>query len=290
MRQLVHRIPTVFSYGIFLLLAIVPLALGLGYALSYSLGWTGLLSEGFTLAHWSAVLFSGELWWSLALSLYAAVLAIGLAILLALGLVLRWKKHLLQGRLSYVIYLPLVFPATVVGFLLFQWLSKGGFFSRISFQLGWTESLQAFPSIVNDQWGVGIILAHMLMATPFFTILFANIYRSEQLDRLTATATTLGANQRQIQRKVVVPILLQRSRATLFLYGVFVMSSFEVPLLLGSQSPQMISVLTVRKLQRYNLADIPQAYTISVIYSVVVMLLLFIGFRWISNRKGRIYG
>jgi hypothetical protein len=30
-------------------------------------------------------------------------------------------------------------------------------------------------------------------------------------------------------------------------------------------------VLAVEKLQRYNLADIPQAYTISVLYSVVVI-------------------
>ncbi|MCB0637451.1 MAG: hypothetical protein KDC54_12570 [Lewinella sp.] len=275
----IHQTGTLLRYGLFVILAVLPLVLGLGYALTYSLGLTGLLSEGFTLAYWAKVLSSGEVWWSVGLSFYAAVVTMSLSIGLALLAVLYWRERVLRGRFSFAWYLPLVLPAMVVAFLVFQWLGKGGFFSRLAFQMGWTDGLQAFPTLMNDPYGIGIIVAHTLMAMPFFVILFANIYQSEQLGVLGASAATLGASRRQIRWRITVPVILLRARATLLLYGIFVMSSYEVPLLLGRQSPQMVSVLVVRKLQRYNLADIPQAYVISIVYAGVVFGLLSLGLR-----------
>jgi putative spermidine/putrescine transport system permease protein len=45
----------------------------------------------------------------------------------------------------------------------------------------------------------------------------------------------------------------------------------------------MLSVLVIRKLQRFNLADIPQAYAISVIYMVFISIVLWLVYR--SQRK-----
>jgi putative spermidine/putrescine transport system permease protein len=61
------------------------------------------------------------------------------------------------------------------------------------------------------------------------------------------------------------------------------MGTYEIPLLLGRQSPSMLSVLVIRKLQRFNLADIPQAYAISVIYIILVSIILMLVYR--SQRK-----
>lgn len=68
-----------------------------------------------------------------------------------------------------------------------------------------------------------------------------------------------------------MPVLLRQSFPTLVLYFIFVMGSYEIPLLLGSQSPQMMSVLTIRKLQRFDLTDMPQAYVVGVLYTVFVV-------------------
>jgi putative spermidine/putrescine transport system permease protein len=110
------------------------------------------------------------------------------------------------------------------------------------------------------------------MATPFFIILFSNLYHNERLDEYATLAATLGAKHVYVARKVIIPVLLYRSFATLVLYFVFILSSYEIPLLLGSQSRQMISVLTIQKLQRFNLNDIPQAYAISVLYGIIVII------------------
>ena len=273
---------------LFLLLAVGPVALGLGYALLYSLGLAGLLGQGFTLAHWTRVLTNPEFWWSLGFSTGVALVTISLSTGLALLAVLRWRDGLLRGLRAYTFYLPLAIPATVMAFLVFQWLGDAGLLSRLAYALGLTTSTTQFPTLINDQWGIGIIVAHVLMATPFLTIFFANLYRSERVAELRGLAATLGLSPGAAARRLVVPLLLRRGRATLLLYGVFVFSSYEIPLLLGSQSPAMVSVLAIRKLQRYNLGDIPQAYVISVLYAFILALVLLLWLGWSRFRTPKI--
>lgn len=256
------------------------MALGLGYALLYSLGLLGLLSRGFTLGHWGAVLADPELWWALLFSGWVALTTIGLSTGLALLAVLRWRGDLLTGLRSYVFYLPLALPATVMAFLVFQWLGDAGLLARLAYQTGLIGSTTEFPHLINDRWGIGIIVAHVFMATPFLTIFFGNLYREERVEELRAVAATLGMAPRSAASRLVLPLLLRRGRATLLLYGIFVFSSYEIPLLLGSQSPGMISALTIRKLQRYNLGDIPQAYAIAIIYALLLAGLLVLWLGW----------
>ncbi len=262
------------SLAFFLLLTAVPLGAGLVYALLYSLGLTGVLNNGFTLKYWQKLLLGDEFWRSLGFSMWVAVMTMAISVALALAAVLRLRQAF-EGRfLSFLIYLPLVFPAMVVGFYTFQMLAKSGVLSRVSYQLGWIDNLNQFPDWINDNWGIGIIVAHTFMATPFLIILFSNLYQNERLDEFVKLAETLGASRRQVVWRVTTPVLLNRAFATLVLYFIFVMSSYEIPLLLGSQSREMISVLTIKKLQRFNLNDIPQAYAISVLYGAVLITLV----------------
>ncbi|MCB0559836.1 MAG: ABC transporter permease subunit [Lewinellaceae bacterium] len=265
---------TYIGLGLFLAFTAFPLLLGIGYALLFSLGLTGILSEGFTLDHWRAVLGSARFWETMAFSIYVALVSIGLAAGLALLLVMRRPRTFENGPLSFFIYLPLAIPSIVMAFLIFQLLSKGGALSRLAYQLGLVDGLSQFPDWVNGQYGIGIITAHFFMALPFFLILYTQMYYHEELKGLMQQAFTLGATRRQANWRVAAPVLLRRSFATVVLYFLFVMGSYEIPLLLGSQSRQMVAVLTIQKLQRFNLGDIPQAYTISVVYSIIVIALV----------------
>lgn len=258
------------SLALFLVLTALPIALGIGYALLRSMGLAGLGAEGFTLRHWEAMLSGGEFWRSLGISFRVAACSIGLAGVLAMAAVLKEPERWQRGGLSWLMYLPLTLPAMVVAFVVFQMLSGAGLVSRLAYKLGLTSGIEDFPNWVNDSWGLGIIAAHVFMATPFFIILFAQLYQSERLGEYAQLAATLGATARQSARRVIVPVLLRQSFPTLVLYFIFVMGSYEIPLLLGAQSPQMVSVLTIRKLQRFDLADIPQAYAIGVLYMVFV--------------------
>lgn len=258
------------SLGLFLALTALPITLGIGYSLLRSTGLAGFGAEGFTLRHWEAVLSGGEFWRSLGISFWVAACSIGLSLILALAAVLKEPERWQRGSLSWLMYLPLTLPAMVVAFVVFQTLSGAGLVSRLAYSIGLTSGIEDFPNWINDSWGTGIIAAHVFMATPFFIIFFAELYQSERLGEYAQLAATLGATARQSARRVVMPVLLRQSLPTLALYFIFVMGSYEIPLLLGSQSPQMLSVLTIRKLQRFDLSDIPQAYVIGVLYMAFV--------------------
>lgn len=268
-----------FGLVLFFLLAVLPLILGVGYAILYSTGVIGALSDGFTLDYWQDVLQNSEVFYSFAFSTYIAAVAMIIAVTLALCGTLLFNKQIDQGYFSYVVYLPLAIPGIVAALLIIQLLSGAGFLSRISFQLGLIDSVREFPGMVNDQWGIGIIIAMVMLATPFFMIYFQTIYKSERLDELAQLATTLGSKRSITSLKVKVPIILNRAFPTILLYFIFMLGSYEIPLLLGRESPQMVSVLTIRKLRRFNLLDIPQAYIIALIYIVVILSVVIYLFR-----------
>ncbi len=265
-----------FLKGLFLAIVVLPVASGLLYAFLFSLGIIGVLNKGFQFDAWQTVLFDKPFWVSIGYSLYIALLSVAISLSVALTIALSWQKKLQKGLLSSVIYLPLCFPATVMAFFSFQLLAKSGLLSRMGYQLGFIKEINDFPVLIKDAYGIGIIFTSVLLITPFFIILFSNLYQSEKIASYVNLAKTFGASNSQILRKVIVPILLKRASITIYLFIIFVMGSYEVPLLLGRQNPQMISVAVLQKIQRFNLYDMPQGYAMSMLYVLLIILILLI--------------
>ena len=176
--------------------------------------------------------------------------------------------------MALLIYFPLALPGTVAALCAFQWLSGAGLLARGAFRLGWIGSPTQLPGWVFDPWSVGIIATQVALGVPFFTLLFARLAEREKLSDLLALASTLGAGRRACLWRVSVPLLLGKARANLALFFVAVAGSFEVPLLLGPQNPQMISVLAWRRFSRFDLADKPAAFIVSLLYTVGVLVFL----------------
>jgi putative spermidine/putrescine transport system permease protein len=222
-------------------------------------------------------LFSDYTFWhSLFYSLFVGVTSVFIAICFALAISISWKKEINTGRLSNIIYLPLCFPAIVVTFFSYQFLAQSGFLSRLFYNLHITNSIKNFPVLINDAFGIGIIFTMVILITPFFILLFRQLYIAEKINSLSNLGATLGATNWQILTKITIPILIKKSIVSIVLFVVFVMSSYEVPLLLGRQNPQMISVLIIQKVQRFNLLDIPQGYAMSIVYVILIIVLLLI--------------
>ncbi len=266
------------------MLVILPFAAGLIYALFYSIGFAGAFAKGFTLQHIKAVLYSNDLLSSFLYSLYIALSVIVYSLLLVIPAVAGFHRKINDGKKSFLVYLPLAVPAIVASFISFQVMGKTGVLSSVFFKLGIIKDLQQFPDVVNDVFATSIIATHILMAVPFFLIYFSNLFLTERLQDMSAIAASLGAGKRQILQKLVFPVLLKRGLAAILLYFIFVFGSYEIPLLLGRQQPQMISVLIVRKLQRFNLADVPQGYFLSLLYSLLMLVLLSV-FLKLKNKE-----
>lgn len=270
--RLINSIPIL----LLVVFAILPLVAGIGYALLYSFGVVGVLSSGFTSLHWQAVFATNDVLvtfiYTIALSLVSICLSVGGGIFLAVYL----GKKLNKSVAAYAIYLPMAFPPLVAAFFFFQLLGNAGFLSRVLFQLGTRHSINAFPDLVNDQFAIGIITAQFFLTLPVFVLLYLSLLVNENIDNLKLLAASLGANQQQILWRITIPVLLKKSFPTILLFFVFKLGSYEIPLLLGRSNPETISVFIARKMQRFNLLDIPQGYAVAVLYAVMVFVLLSI--------------
>lgn len=265
---------------IFITLVFLPVFSGLVYAFLYSIGVIGFLNTSVSFKPWTNLVTDYSFWQSLVYSLFIGVTSVFIAICFALSISISWKKEINKGKLSNIIYLPLCFPAIVVTLFSYQFLAQSGFLSRLFYNFKITDSIKSFPVLINDAFGIGIIFTMVILITPFFILLFRQLYIAEKIDSLSNLGATLGASNWQILTKITIPILIKNSFVSIILFVVFVMSSYEVPLLLGRQNPQMISVLIINKVQRFNLLDIPQGYAMSVVYVILIIaLLLFLYFK-----------
>ena len=249
----------------------VPLALALGYAALYSLGLVGLLSDGFTLDNWAA-LMTGEFGRSIAFSAYVALASILGALGVALGLLFAARRTLEQPMAYRLLFLPLTLPPIVAAFVVSQLLSGGGLVSRLAWHLGLVDGPGAFPALVQDPYGLGIILTHILLVFPFLLLVLLNLWHNENLSELSRVAASLGAGRRQVVLHVQLPVLLRGIFPLAALYFVFFLGAYDIPLVLGASSPRMMSVLVLEKLQRYDLADIPVAYAMATWYALFCLI------------------
>lgn len=257
-----------FFIALFISLILLPLILALGYSFLYSVGGAGLLSEGLTLEHW-VELFQGEFLSSILYSFWIAIASAGIALSLALIFLFVLREKFENPGTYRLLFLPLTIPPIVLGFVIFQMYAGSGVISRLFYHMGLISGTQEFPVLVQDPYGVGIVLAHVFIAFPFFLLVLLNVYKNEYLDEIERVASSLGAVRGTIIWKLHLPILMRGLFPIFILYIVFFMGAYEIPLLLGQSSPQMISVLILEKLQRFNLNDIPVAYSMAVWYALI---------------------
>jgi putative spermidine/putrescine transport system permease protein len=271
-KRLIFNLPL----ALLIIFAIVPLLLGIGYALLYSFGSVGVLNHGFTTQNWKDAFANNEVLFSFLYTIALSLVSLFLCVSIGMFIALLLGKRLHRGIASYIIYLPMAFPSIVAAFFFFQFLSNAGLLSRLFYKLGIIESVTGFPNLVNDKFGIGIITAQFFLTLPVFVLLYLSIISNENIERLKILASSLGAGRAKVLWRITIPALLKKSYPAIILFFIFKLGSYEIPLLLGRSSPETISVLIVRKMQRFNLMDIPQGFVVAVIYALLVIALLVI--------------
>ncbi|MEO7530057.1 MAG: ABC transporter permease subunit, partial [Sediminibacterium sp.] len=241
------------AYFFLILFAAVPLLAGVTFAISYSMGWVGALHSGTTFDNWKKVFSESDTPLAFLYSTVIALVALTLSVLIGLLTAVKYHKWFTTGILSFIIYIPLAFPGIVAAFFFFQFLTKAGFLSRIFYQLHFTRTIDQFPDLVNDFYGIGILITLSFLSFPFFVLLFTNLIKTERINEFRFLAETMGASKNESLKKIAVPILLKKALPNCILHFIFILGSFEIPLLLGRSRPEMISVLAIRKLQKFDL-------------------------------------
>lgn len=222
-------------------------------------GWRALTTDAL---FWQALSFSAVL------TIVTLVLALGAALLLhhLLGAELR------RARLTRLLYLPLAVPGVAAGLLAFIMLGDSGVLSRLAHGLGWVNAPSAFPALLFDAGGRGIVLTHLVLVTPLFLLLFARLAEPLRLPALLEQARALGASPWQAWRRVALPLLLRQAAPVIAVYGLALFGAYEVPLMVGGARPPMISVAIAEAVQGYDLATRPHGYAMACAYLGVLVL------------------
>ncbi len=255
-------------------------AVGIGYAVAQSLGMLPLAGDAAVgLDAYRALATeeggAGGVWGSAAFTLWVSAASTLVALALALataGWLDRPAGRLRRGATG-VMHINLAIPHVVwaIGVLLV--LSQSGLVARMAAAIGVISEPAEFPLLVRDPLGIGIILHYATKEAPFLALVAYALIRARPRD-LDSTARSLGMTGMRRFRMLTLPTVLPGLGIASALVIAFVFGAYEAPVVLGMDSPRMLSVVGLDMFSASDLTLRPQAMALGVLMAAVVMMAL----------------
>ena len=222
--------PAILVVGLFFGAGVV---LGAVQAMGYlpSAGMTGL-----TFSHIANAVTDSDFTWSLSFTLYISTVSTAAAAIIATFLAVALDT--LSGRsrtLALLIQIPLSVPHLVVAVAMVFLLAPSGWFSRLGSFLGIIGSVDQFPILVNDDWGIGIMAVYVWKEVPFIGLMVLAALKQGCADFIQA-GKTLKAGPVQRFRHILFPMISPSLWAACLIVFAYTFGAFEVPYLLGRTS------------------------------------------------------
>ncbi|HJV16501.1 MAG TPA: ABC transporter permease subunit [Bacillales bacterium] len=194
----------------------------------------------------------------------------------------RWKW------LHILLQLPMGIPHLFAAYILMQVFMQSGWYSRIAFHLGIIDSLENFPIIIHDDWGVGVILAYLWKEVPFIVLLIYPFILKLLSDQ-KETSASLGASLTQTVLWVIVPILLPIWVGGMWVVFAFTLGAYEIPALLARTSFGSVPVMAWQEYSQFGLDRQPIAIAMNLMLAVVSfitgIILIYLQLKW--YKQGR---
>jgi putative spermidine/putrescine transport system permease protein len=257
------------AFALVLLLFGGGLTLGLFQALGYSAA-EGV--QSITFDHFRTIFtdpdFGGSITLTLYISLTSTLLAASISIVLALAMI-SWAA---ESRLvNFILEIPLTVPHLVVAISILLLLSPAGLFSRLLSFLGLLSSSSSFPLLINDDYGIGIIMVYVWKEVPFITFMLLSVLANLGPE-LNEAGATLRASRFQRFRYITLPILGPSLGAACLIVFAFTFGAFEVPYLLGKTYPISLPVWAYKNYSDIDLLARPEGIAIGLIIAAIITL------------------
>jgi len=178
------------------------------------------------------------------------------------------------GLVTFIFQLNIPIPHLVGALGILFLFAQSGFLARLAYLVGLINAPADFPVLVNDPYGLGIILEYVWKTTCFTGLIVLAVLQSAG-EELEDAARNLGANRWQRLRFVILPLIRPAVLSASVLVFAFTFGAFEVPLLLGQRFPSALPVLAYRNYTDVDLNARPEAMAMSVIIAVISAALIF---------------
>lgn len=264
------------------LFLIITLGFGVIEGILQSLGFMPSLGmEEVTFKYYTELFKDGEFIKSLLFSLKTSLISSILSVII--GVFIAYILYKRKSRLNnLIIKLPMVIPHIVVVFIVLSIFSQGGYISRIMNNLFMISDFNEFPLFINDQDGIGIVLAYLWKEIPFVAIITYDILNNINKD-LVIAAKNLGANKGQIFSKILLPLSKKSIITSFLIIFAFSFGAFEIPYLLGPTMPKALPVKAFIEYSSSDLFNRPYAMAINTVLSFISLVIMV--FYEISFRK-----
>ena len=228
--------------------------------------------KSLSLKHFTNVLGDPDFLQSLMLTLYVSltstVIAASISIFMAIVLINVSEKSRL---IHFIFQIPLTVPHLVIAVAMVFMLTPSGFLSRLVFKLGLIDSSAAFPLLVNDRWGISIILAYVWKEIPFITLMILSVLRRSGVE-LLEVGRTLKAGRWQRFRYITLPTISPSLGAACLIVFAYTFGAFEVPFLLGQTYPMMLPVWAYKNYSDVDLLARPEGIATGLIIAAIIVV------------------
>nr|WP_275580422.1 ABC transporter permease subunit [Metabacillus iocasae] len=228
-----------------------------------------------TFDYYRALIENKQFQRSIGYSLYLTVVSTGISLVIGAWLVHELHKQLRKHKWQLLVWVPMLLPHFVAGYLVVLLFSQSGLLSSLFATLHVTDSIQHFPELTNDRYGVGIILTYVWKEVPFVILMLLPVY--EQMNtKLSEVVTTLGGRKREVFRYAQWPVLWPVYLEIALILIAFLLSAFEVPYLLGVTSPKAAPVLAYQWFYEGQWEMRPYAQALMMVITICTISLAFL--------------
>ena len=259
--------------GLYLLPALMVIFLLVGYGMWSAVAQSFQTIDGSWTADSYLTLFRNQLFLdSIILTIRVTTIATVLALAIGLVMTRLLYQFFKNSSSKLLVWIPILIPHFVAGYLVFLFLSQSGLLSSFLSQLGVIDNRADFPVLVQDQFGLGIILTYVWKEVPFVILMLLPVYY--EIDhRYSEVVRTLGGSRWDSFKTVEWPWLLPVLVETGVILFAFIASAFEVPYLLGVTRPEMLPVRAYEWFFNGDWSKRPLAFSAMIVPGVVALLL-----------------
>ena len=232
--------------------------------------------KSLTVKHFVNVMGDPDFARSLILTLYVALSSTAVAAVISMVMAIFLLSLSEKSRLIHFIFqIPLTVPHLVIAVAMVFMLTPTGLLSRVILKLGLIDSSAAFPLLINDRWGIGIILTYVWKEIPFITLMILSVLRRSGVE-LLEVGRTLKADRWQRFRYITLPVISPSLGAACLIVFAYTFGAFEVPFLLGQTYPMMLPVWAYKNYSDVDLLARPEGIATGLIIAgIIVVAIVF---------------
>ncbi len=198
-----------------------------------------------------------SLWLSFKLATITVIILLIVGIPLAKWL--AFSKHKSVPFVTSVVVLPLVLPPTVLGFYLLSLMRNDSWLGSLFIQLTDSQLIFSFT---------GLVIASVVYSLPFVVQPMVNSFHHIG-DNTVRTAQSIGASQRTIFWKIILPLSKKGIVSAAILGFVHTLGEFGVVLMVGGNIPNQTRVVSIEIFNHVENLELQQANQLSLILLVI---------------------